>query len=145
MTMQTATHKFARAISLTMIVASVATLSMLVSSCSQTVGADAPPQSITEHKAVTGTQVAYSETVSNKSSEFVNFTFSLADQSQSFYGSAPQTNVTVPLSASLVAVTVNGVNIPEYVATKVTMSDGKSVTITWSDGIIAVTDTLEMN
>lgn len=143
--MQTATHKLARAISLTMIAATFATLSMLVSSCSQPVGADAPPQNITEHRAVTGTQVAYTETVNNKSSEFASITFNLADQSQSFFGSAPLTNVTVPLSAAVVGVIVNGVNIPEYIATKVTMTDGKSVTVTWTDAVVALTDTAEMN
>jgi hypothetical protein len=129
--------------SVSFVVVALAMLSMLVSSCSQTVGIDAPTSAPNQHME---SQIGYSVQVSNNSSsEAVSFTFDLADNSQQFFGSAPQTSVTFPLNSSLVGVIANGVSIPSGVATVVAMSDGKKVTVTWTNGVIIVNDTLEMN
>ncbi|MBS1902135.1 MAG: hypothetical protein JSS75_00330 [Bacteroidetes bacterium] len=143
-TIFTTMNRFAKFTSVAILFAALA---VFTSSCAPSTDSEAPTSIGVQKNAVTSTTATYTETVNNKSSEFVNFTLNLADNSQFFYGSAPYTNVGVITPASVVGVMANGKNIPINTPTVVTMSDGKNVTVTWdpTTNAIVVVDTLEMN
>ena len=137
-----------RIFNLTGIVALFATVSMLVSSCSQPMSPDAPPQTTAQHNALTVVKQAQSTmTVNNQSSENTSFTFTLSDQTQQVFPVPAYQLLNDQTQSPIVAVNMNGTVIPANVKVIVKMSDGKYVAVTWSqtDNVIAVTDTIEMN
>lgn len=124
-----------------------AVLAVFTSSCAPSTDSSAPTSAVVQQNAAMGTAATYTETVNNKSSEFVNFTLNLADNSQFFYGSASHTNSDVITPAQVMGVIANGQNIPMNTPTVIAMVDGKKVTVTWDSttNVIVVVDTLEMN
>jgi hypothetical protein len=141
------------------LISSVFAVSIMLSSCSQSANPSSPGnQSIVQtqgqlltgtphrdHKGSGNTQ-SVTETITNNTPEgmvvriYMGYPYGYQDCSVPVGVSS--TDYTLPSGA--IGVSVNGTNVPATTWTVVTLPDNTQVKVYW-DGLIVVTDTLEMN